>query len=296
MFQWLLRNVLLKIVAIPVRRRLAAFEQATHHPQQVQDELLRRILMQQAGTAFGKDHHFNAIRTIGDFRKHVPVRGYDYIEPYIQRVLKGETTALLHGTKIHMFAMTSGTTASRKYIPVTDQYLADYRRGWNLWGLKAFRDHPEVRMRPIVQLSGDWQEFATETGIPCGAVTGLTAQTQLRIIRWIYCVPGIAGKVKDPAAKYYTALRLSLPRKVGMIIAANPSTMISLARAGDLEKESLIRDIHDGTLSTRFDIPPDVRAGLHSRIRKRHPERARELEAIVKETGTLYPKDYWPRD
>ena len=296
MLQWLLRNVVLKLVAIPVRRRLRAFEAATERPEQVQQELLRRILASQATTAFGKDHHFAAVRTLEDFRKSVPVRGYEYLEPYIQRVLKGETHALLADKKIHMFAMTSGTTASRKYIPVTDQYLADYRRGWNIWGLKVLRDHPDVRMRPIVQLSGDWQEFFTDQGIPCGAVTGLTAQMQLRIVRWLYCVPGIVGKVKDPAAKYYLALRLSVPRKVGMIIAANPSTLVSMARAGDLEKETLIRDIHDGTLSSRFDIPAEVRAAVERRIAKRYPDRAHELEDIVRRAGTLYPKDYWPKD
>ena len=144
----------------------------------MQEELLRRILVRQAATAFGMDHHF-AAGNVADFRKNIPVRGYEYVEP-ISGVLKGETNALLADKKIHMFAMTSGTTATRKYIPVTDQYLADYRRGWNIWGLKVFRDHPEVRMRPIVQMSGDWQEFHSETGIPCGAVTGLTAQMQLR--------------------------------------------------------------------------------------------------------------------
>ena len=54
--------------------------------------------------------------------------------------------------------------------------------------------------------------------------------------------------MKDPAAKYYLALRLSVPRRVGMIIAANPSTLVNMARAGDQEKESLSRDIRDGTL------------------------------------------------
>lgn len=296
MLQWLLRNVILKIIAVPIRRRLVAFEKATETPEQVQLELLRRILSRQAATAFGKDHKFSTIKTLDDFRKVVPVRGYEYVEPYLQRVLKGETSALLADKKIHMFAMTSGTTASRKYIPVTDQYLADYRRGWNIWGLKVFRDHRAVRMRPIVQLSGDWQEFYTEQGIPCGAVTGLTAQMQMRIIRWLYCVPGIVGKVKDPIAKYYLALRLSVPRKVGMIIAANPSTLLSMARAGDLEKESLIRDIHDGTLSTRFDIPDEVRQEVKRRVAKRHPDRAKFLEEIVGRTGTLYPKDYWPSE
>src|SRR5262249_58160373 len=139
-------------------------------------------------------------------------------------------------------------------------------RGWNVWGLKAFRDHLETRLRPIVQLSGDWDEHRSESGVPCGAVTGLTATMQKKLIRWLYCVPACVGKVKDPTAKYYVALRLSVPRKVGMIIAANPSTLINMARAGDQEKESLLRDISDGTLSTRFDIPDEVRAALAGRI------------------------------
>src|SRR2546430_1010035 len=86
----------------------------------------------------------------------------------------------------------------------------------------------EAPLRPIVQLSGDWDEFRTEAGIPCGAVTGLTATMQKRIIRWLYCVPACAGKIKDATAKHYLALRLSLPRRVGMVIAANPSTLVQL--------------------------------------------------------------------
>ncbi len=296
MLNWLLRNLIVKIAAIPIRRRLAAFEAATHDPVATQAALLQRILRHHAGTAFGKDHRFSSMLTLDDFRNTIPVRGYDYVEPYMKRVIQGETNALLADAKIHMFAMTSGTTATRKFIPVTDQYLADYKRGWNIWGLKVYRDHPEVRLRPIVQLSGDWQEFHTDAGVPCGAVTGLTAQMQMWIIRRIYCVPAIVGTIKDAAAKNYLALRLSVPRKVGMIIAANPSTLVNMARGGDQEKETLIRDIHDGTLSTKFDIAPEIRAAVQSRIAKANPDRARQLEEIVRQTGTLYPKDYWPTD
>jgi hypothetical protein len=193
-----------------------------------------------------------------------------------------------------MFALTSGTTATRKYIPVTPQYLADYRRGWNIWGLRAYWDHPGIKLRPIVQISADWDEYRTEAGIPCGSVTGLTATAQKRIIRFIYCVPACVARIKDVSAKYYVALRLSLPRRVAMIIAANPSTLINLARAGDQEKENLIRDLYDGTLNTRLDIPAEIRAALAWRIR-RCRRRARELETIAQKVGTLYPRDYWPR-
>jgi GH3 auxin-responsive promoter len=291
----LLRYLVAKVVAYPVRRQLDAFERATHHPRVVQDDLLRRILDRHRDTDFGRAHHFREIRDPADFRRHLPVAGYEYIEPYMARVRRGEFHALLADRVVHMFALTSGTTAARKYIPVTPAYLAAYRRGWNLWGLKVFRDHPDVKLRPIVQLSGDWDEFRTEAGIPCGAVTGLTATAQKRVIRFLYCVPPCTGRIKDAAAKYYVALRLSLPRKVAMIIAANPSTLINLARLGDQEKESFLRDLHDGTLSRHVDVPADVRAALDRRIRRRHPERVRELEDVVRRTGTLYPRDYWPR-
>lgn len=285
-----------KIVRRPVLRHMAAFEAATRRPREVQEALLQRILSTQVSTDFGRRHRFTDIRDVRDFRRQLPIAGYEYFEPYIARVRRGETAALLADKRVHMFAMTSGTTAARKYIPVTPQYLADYRRGWNIWGMRALRDHLAARARPIVQLSSDWDEFRTEAGIPCGSVTGLTAQMQKRLIRGLYVVPPCTARIKDATAKLYVALRLSVPRHVGMIVAANPSTLLNLARLGDREKETLIRDLHDGTLAARFAVPDDVRAELARRLRRRHRARARELEAIVQRTGTLYPRDYWPAD
>ncbi|MBL8799798.1 MAG: GH3 auxin-responsive promoter family protein [Planctomycetia bacterium] len=281
-----------RLLGWPIRRQLAAFDNAARDPRGVQEEVLRRILAAQANTGFGRDHGFGSIRTREDFRRQVGVLRYEDHEPYIARVRKGETNALLAEKTVYMFAMTSGTTASRKYIPVTPQYLADYRRAWNMWGVRAWQKHPEMRLRPIVQLAGEWDEFRTEAGIPCGALTGLTAHMQKRIVQWLYCFPPIAGKVKDAHAKYYVALRLGLPRKVGMLVAANPSTLLSLARTGDREKESLLRDLHNGTLSNTIDLPADVRAAITARL-KPLPERARELSTIAEKSGTLYPKDYW---
>jgi hypothetical protein len=290
----LLRSAFKHVVAPPIRRQLAAFDAATREPQRRQEAVLRRILAYHADTDFGREHHFRAVRTVADFRRHLPVASYEYFEPYLERVRRGDLNALLADRIVHMFALTSGTTAARKFIPVTPQYLADYRRGWNMWGLRAFCDHKQIQLRPILQMSGDWDEFRTESGVPCGAVTGLTASMQKRIIRWVYCVPACLGRIKDPAVKYYLVLRLSLPRAVGMIVAANPSTLINLARAGDHDKESLIRDLYDGTLSPQLDVPADVRRQLAPAIGRRHTGRAQELEAIVRRTGTLYPRDYWP--
>src|SRR5437867_46707 len=95
MLLWLLRKFVYRVAAIPVRRRLAAFERATRRPQEVQRDLLKRILQHHDRTDFGKRHKFSQIRSIADFRRQLPVATYEYFEPYIQRVAKGDYKALL---------------------------------------------------------------------------------------------------------------------------------------------------------------------------------------------------------
>jgi hypothetical protein len=285
---WPIRDAL----AWGVRHQLNQFEKLTRQPRAAQDALLRRILAQQAQTDFGRDHGFGSVSNRDEFRRQVPILRYEYLEPYIARCRRGDFGALLSEPCVHMFALTSGSTAARKYIPVTPQYLRDYRRAWNLWGYRAWQDHPEVRLKPVVQCVGDWDEFRTEANIPCGALTGLTAHIQKRFIRWLYCVPAATSRVKDAHAKYYLALRFSLQHNIGMLIAANPSSLVALGRTGDQEKETLIRDIYQGTLSSNVGIPDDLRLALSRRLQP-VPQRARELEAVANRAGRLYPRHYW---
>jgi hypothetical protein len=284
-----------RLISYPIRRQLRQFEVACQSPEAVQRDLLFRILRNQQGTAFGRDHGFGSVATVADYRKSVPVAPYEYVSSYIDRVQKGETSALLAAKRVHLFALTSGTTASRKLIPVTDDYLAAYKRGWNMWGVKMYRDNRgrRVAMRPIVQMVGDPEEFRTEAGIPCGNLSGYTAMVQKRLIRRMYAVPYITGKIKDPKARYYVALRCSIARNVSQFMAANPSTLVQFARTLDAEKEHLLRDLRDGTLRTDLDLAPDIREQI-SRGLGRDAALAARLGTIAEKAGRLLPTDVWP--
>ena len=284
-----------RLLTYPVRRQLRAFDAACEQPEAVQNELLFRILRTQAITQFGRDHKFSTINSVAEYRNNVPVAPYEYVAPYIEKVQNGDTRALLADRRVLMFALTSGTTASRKLIPVTDTYLAAYRRGWNMWGVKMYRDNRgrRIAMRPIVQMGGDPDEFRTPAGIPCGNLSGYTAMVQKRLIKRMYCVPYVTGKIRDAKARYYVALRFSIGRNVSQLLAANPSTLVQLARTLDAEKEHLLRDLRDGTLRADLDISPDIRAYLASRV-KRDAKRANALFATAEKLGRLYPRDVWP--
>src|SRR5947209_9832905 len=84
-----------KIIAAPIRRRLFAFEAATHDPRALQQALLERILRHQADTGYGRDHRFQDIRTLEDFRRQVPIAGYEGVESYIERMRRGDLKALV---------------------------------------------------------------------------------------------------------------------------------------------------------------------------------------------------------
>ena len=291
-----------KYVGLPLTnrsRRLArSFLQLTHRAGECQRDLLLGRIARHADSDFGRDHHFQEIRSIADFRKRVPVRDYEGHEPYIARVRSGHTSALFgFGTEVMMFAMTSGTTSRPKTIPVTRDALHDYRAGWTTWGILAFDAHPGMidrGLRPILQLASDWRESLTPAGIPCGAITGLTSHMQNPLIRLTYCMPASASRIKDIESKYYVALRNSVFRDLGTIIAANPSTILAIARLGDREKSTLIKDLRDGTIDPKWVIPADVRIALRGRSKVRRIKASRRLEAIVNRTGRLLPKDYWP--
>lgn len=79
------------------------------------------------------------------------------------------------------FALTSGTTAGRKFIPVTQQYLDDYRRGWNpprrdqVTGLTqnlGSRD-PKIAVEATCRRPSE-----TETFLPAAAREALPASLQ----------------------------------------------------------------------------------------------------------------------
>lgn len=290
-----LRALAGKVVVPMMERRYAAFAAKLKDARRVQEELFLAKVRRCAQSAFGRDHGFREIRSLADFRKRIPVAPYDYYHPYIRRVTEGDVAAMFPaGERILMYTLSSGTTDVPKLIPVTPRWMDEYRRGWQIWGIRAFLDHPALFYAKLTGIAGNWDMRRTPTNIPCGMASGLSAKMQGPLVDMMYCVPPSVFGIEDSAAKYYTALRLAVAEPTtGLFLTATPATVVQYALQGDRHKEELIRDIAGGTLSERFAVPEAVRREIAPRIRTPRPERARELERIVERTGRLYPKDYW---
>ena len=287
-----------RIAGMHASLQRSAFMDSHGHTAEVQESLLRRLIEAAAGSEFGREHNFNRIRSYEDFTAAVPIGDYETHRRYVDRVLVGQVDSLVaRGTKIRMFATTSGTTGSPKHIPVTEQFLRDYRRGWNVFGIQMLKDHPDGWLRKIITIGSPACESVSPTGLPCGAISGLLAENQQWVVRKMYPVPPQVNAIGDAAEKYYAIMRSAVAHDVGIIITPNPSTAVKLARIACDNAERLIRDVCDGTISTqhpRRDLSEGASIGTMDGFSFR-PDRpaAKRLEEIIRRHGQLLPKYFW---
>ncbi len=92
------------------------------NPIETQEKVFQDLISKAAETEFGKDHDFISINSYHDFIKRVPVRDYEDIKHYIEKVVAGKENVLWPDKPIY-FAKTSGTTSGSKYIPITKESM-----------------------------------------------------------------------------------------------------------------------------------------------------------------------------
>src|SRR5690606_37709561 len=92
------------------------------NPVETQQRVFEKLIAKAKKTQFGKDHSFNEIKSYADFAAKVPVRDYEGLKGYVDRVVKGEEDILWPGKPLYL-AKTSGTTSGAKYIPLTKESM-----------------------------------------------------------------------------------------------------------------------------------------------------------------------------
>lgn len=93
-----------------------------NNPIATQKKVLQKLIKEAKQTQFGIDHHFDQIKNEKDFANQVPVRDYEALKPYVDKVVQGEENILWKGKPLY-FAKTSGTTSGAKYIPLTKESM-----------------------------------------------------------------------------------------------------------------------------------------------------------------------------
>jgi hypothetical protein len=152
-------------------------------PAEVQGKVLVELLRQAKDTAFGKDHDLASVLGIEDpkaraeaFRNAVPVRDYEGLKPYVERMVDGERDVLWPGLHKY-FCKTSGTTSGAKFIPLTEESLHNHigsaRRA--LLHHLARTGSAEFVGGKMIFLQGSPSLTETKGGVPLGRLSGIVA-------------------------------------------------------------------------------------------------------------------------
>ena len=118
-------SVLNSVLSWFMKKRMHQMDLFIKYPIEVQQDVLRKLLSSAKYTEWGKKYDYSSIKTAEEYRQRVPVSTYEQLQPYIERLMRGEQQ-VLWPSDVRWFAKSSGTTNDRsKFIPVTDEALED---------------------------------------------------------------------------------------------------------------------------------------------------------------------------
>ena len=138
-----------------------------------QEQIMHSLIKTAAKTQFGKDHSFSEIKTYTDFANNIPIRDYEALIPYIEKIKEGKHNILWKGQPIY-FAKTSGTTSGVKYIPITKDSIPNHINTARNALLCYMMESGNTKFADgrVIFLSGS-PELERVGGIPTGRLSGI---------------------------------------------------------------------------------------------------------------------------
>ena len=82
-------QIINSIISWFLKKRKHQIELFLKYPEDVQDELLLKLIKKAKNTEFGKEKEFSLIKNYKDFSANVPIQKYESFEPIIERCRKG---------------------------------------------------------------------------------------------------------------------------------------------------------------------------------------------------------------
>jgi hypothetical protein len=236
-----------------------AFRDALRDPGRAQRQQLERYVRQHADTAFGREHSFDQVDGVESFRRRVPVRDYDAIAPWIDRVASGEM-CVLTADRVTRFVPSSGSTRSAKLIPYTSELHREFNRAMGPWICDLFRRTPELiggcaywSITPVAQTVRP-----VESAVPIGFDddTAYLGGARKRLVEAVMAVPSSVRHAEDVETYRYLTARFLLARgDLALVSIWHPSFFELILDTIAHEWHRLLADLAD-----RHDVVARLRA------------------------------------
>mgnify|MGYP005838655785 CR=1 FL=1 len=134
---------------------------------------MQKLIAIGQNTAFGRDHQLEKVKSYEDFKQAIPLRDYEQLKNYFDRVASGEADVLWKG-KPKYLAKTSGTTSGVKYIPITSDSVGNHFYSAQAAMMLFMHEQKDTSMMDgkLIFLSGS-PELEEKSGIKVGRLSGI---------------------------------------------------------------------------------------------------------------------------
>lgn len=257
-----------------VRNRL---EEITYDPMKCQEEFLMRLLRENATTLYGREHAFEHIHNLDDYRRYMPLTSYEIYQPYVNRIANGEKNVLTTYLTKHL-----STYGGYKSLPLSR------------WGVQTCYDYSFCMGFYLAGNQGllidgmtlnliDSQIEQLPSGVNVGNLLGQLLTRRDFDYNQVYVIPVKNASSTTSSNKtdilYLQALYALRQKKISLAICDHYDYMIELLRYIEKHWPKLTEDIEQGSSY----ITPD-------------PERAHGIREIMAahHIGTQMVEQLWP--
>lgn len=278
----LLTSIAIRAMILKGHADVARMRKNAKHARRVNDKLLFSILRKGKNSAFGKDHHFDQIKTIEDYRRLVPISTYADYKDYVARIVDDEEQNVLTTMKTIGFAQSSGSSGTTKVLPVTQPQVDMYKDN-TITRVLALADSYHWRktgkgLKPGRGLY-PYPSFdqTLPNGKPANAMPDIAAKQFGFIYPYILTMPFSKHFKAQEVDFRYLNMRFALEDESTLyIFCIFFKAFTDILRYLELNWEVLVDDIEKGTVSDIARATPEVLEKLAPKIAP-NPKRAAEL-------------------
>ncbi|KAK4593871.1 hypothetical protein RGQ29_017809 [Quercus rubra] len=265
------------------------FEALTKDAERVQRETLKKIIEENGSAEYLQSLGLNGRTDIESFRACVPLVTHQDLEPYIRRIVDGNSSPILTGKPITTISLSSGTTQGKpKYIPFNDELMENTLQIYRTSFAFRNREFPLGNGRALQFLYSS-KQFKTNGGLAAGTATTNVFRNSMfkkamKAIQSISCSPDevIFGSDFHQSLYCHLLCGLIFRDEVQFISSTFAHSILYAFRTFEQVWEELCNDIRTGVLSSRINVL-STRTAM-SKLLKPNPELA---DLIYKKCSSL---------
>ncbi|MDO5572490.1 MAG: GH3 auxin-responsive promoter family protein [bacterium] len=264
------------------------------------EELLMKIVRDNADTEYGKANHFGEVKNIEDYKRLVPFSTYDDYAGYIARMIDGEENLITTYPIIH-YAVSSGSVGVPKKIPVsqdTVKLYSEYSANlmFSLVG-DYYRDKFGKKLKKGKGLYAmEAKQKKLKNGVPVGPISATSLGQVKQFLPYLFSSPVEVIFAEGKMDMKYMKIRYAMEEKNLIYMAsAFMTALVDLMHYMEVNWEMLLHDIETGTIDASINMDPELRTKMENNLRP-NPVRAKELRAIFEQgfEEPIIPR-VWPK-